>query len=154
MAAIPTRFYALCVVRHGDRFLLIRERKHEQKWYLPAGAVEPGESLADAARREAREESGVEVELLGLLRLEHAPDVDGAARVRAFFAARPMGDPAPKSTPDAHSLEARWFTLGEALKLELRGDEVPEILRAVEAGAPVHPLSVLAARFEPWTVAR
>lgn len=150
MPEIPTRFYALCVVRHQGRYLLVHERKHGQSWYLPAGQVEPGETIPDAARREAREESGVEVELLGVLRIEHAPEVDGAARLRVFFLARPAGDPSPKSHADAHSLEARWFTPGEALALPLRGDEVPELLRAVEAGAPVHPLGVLVSRFTPF----
>ena len=46
---IPTWFFALVVVRQGDRFLLVHEAKHGQDWYLPAGRVEPGESLTDAA---------------------------------------------------------------------------------------------------------
>ena len=41
-----TWFFALVVVRRGDRFLLVHERKHGQTWYLPAGRVEPGETLA------------------------------------------------------------------------------------------------------------
>jgi len=31
------------VVRDEDRFLVVQERKHEQRWYLPAGRVELGE---------------------------------------------------------------------------------------------------------------
>jgi ADP-ribose pyrophosphatase YjhB (NUDIX family) len=34
-------------------------------WVLPKGHIEPGESPADAALRETREESGVEGELVG-----------------------------------------------------------------------------------------
>jgi hypothetical protein len=49
---IPTWFFAVVVVRHGNRFLLVQERKHNQLWYLPAGRAEFGESLADAALRE------------------------------------------------------------------------------------------------------
>ncbi|MFL5322558.1 MAG: NUDIX hydrolase, partial [Myxococcaceae bacterium] len=48
---IPTWYFSLVVVRLGRRFLLVREAKHGQTWYLPGGRVDPGESLTDAARR-------------------------------------------------------------------------------------------------------
>src|SRR4051812_25175444 len=60
---IPTWFFALVVVRKGDRFLLVQEHEHGQLWYLPAGRVEPGEGLCAAALRETLEESGVPVVL-------------------------------------------------------------------------------------------
>jgi 8-oxo-dGTP pyrophosphatase MutT (NUDIX family) len=49
---VPTRYFAVVAVRQGERFLLVHERKHGQIWYLPAGGAEPGETLANAARRE------------------------------------------------------------------------------------------------------
>jgi len=54
----PTWFYVLVVVRQGDRFLLVHERRFNQPWYLPAGRVEPGETLTKAAVRETPEENG------------------------------------------------------------------------------------------------
>src|SRR5207244_8580287 len=86
---IPTWFFALVVVRKGDRFLLVHERKHGQLWYLPAGRVEPGETLADGALRETLEETGVRVRLEGILRVEHSPSPNGA-RCRVFFTASPV----------------------------------------------------------------
>src|SRR5204863_7457976 len=55
----------VCLVRDdAGRLLLVR---HVEGWWsLPGGAIDPGESPAEAARREAREEASVEVELLGL----------------------------------------------------------------------------------------
>ena len=49
---IPTWFFVLVVVRRGEQFLLVHERKHGQLWYLPAGRVEPGETFVEAAVRE------------------------------------------------------------------------------------------------------
>jgi phosphatase NudJ len=139
---IPTWFFALVVVRRGDEFLLVHERKHGQLWYLPAGRCEPGEELVEAALRETLEESGVPVEIEGLLRFEHTP-MYGGSRVRAIFVARPIDDTPPKNAPDEHSLEAAWVTLAQLERLPLRGGEVRRLLEAVAAGAPIYPLSVL-----------
>jgi len=140
--AIPTWFYAMVVVRQGDRFLALREASHGQGWYLPAGRCEAGERLTEAAVRECLEETGVPVVLDGVLRVEHGVHGWGA-KVRVFFTARPAANTPPKTTADEHSLEARWVTLDELARLPLRHPEVLEVFRAVAAGAPVAPLSVL-----------
>jgi 8-oxo-dGTP pyrophosphatase MutT (NUDIX family) len=140
--AIPTWFFALVVVHHDGRFLLVHERKHGQLWYLPAGRVEPGETLAAAACREALEETGVAIRLTGLLRVEHSP-MPGGARVRAIFLGEPAGDPRPKSAPDAESLGAAWVSMAELPDYPLRGQEVADALRYVASGGAVYPLRVL-----------
>jgi phosphatase NudJ len=140
--AIPTWFFALVVVRDGDRFLVVREAKHGQRWYLPAGRAEAGETLAQAARRETVEETGVPIVLEGVLKVQHTPTPQ-SARVRALFLARPADGTPPKITPDEHSLEARWVTLAELRALPLRGVEVLRIFEWVAGGAPVYPLAVI-----------
>jgi len=148
-APIATCFFALVVVRHGDRFLLVHECKHGQTWYLPAGRVEPGETLEAAALRETLEETGLEVALEGILRVEHNPGIE-MTRVRVFYLARPLGDTTPKQVPDEHSLAARWVTLAELPRLPLRGQEVLEIFTAVAAGVPVAPLDLIVQEGAPW----
>jgi ADP-ribose pyrophosphatase YjhB (NUDIX family) len=142
---IPTWFFALVVVRKGDRFLLVEEKDGE--WFLPAGRVEMGERITDAAIRETLEEAGVAVTLEGILRIEHSPRKDGA-RLRVFFVARPSDDRPPKSVPDSESRGARWFTLGEARGLRLRSTEVVEKLERLARGEPVAPISILASLAE------
>jgi phosphatase NudJ len=146
---IPTWFFALVVVRSGDRFLVVQERKHGQLWYLPAGRVEPGESLTDAARREAIEETGIPVELEGILEVQHTPHPNGYSRVRVIFLARPAEEIPPKSEADDESLGAAWVTLEELQRLPLRGDEVVRLFRGVADGSlTAAPLSLLACEGE------
>jgi phosphatase NudJ len=147
---IPTHAFALVVVRLGRRFLVVKERKHGQRWYLPAGRVEPGETLADAARRETLEESGVPIELEGLVRVEHSPGAS-ANRLRAIFVARPADDTPPKSAPDDETLEARFVTLEELAELDTRGEEVEALFRFVADGGPVYPLTALTWEGAPLT---
>ena len=147
--AIATWCFAMAVVRLGRRFLVVRERKHGQGWYLPAGRVEPGEGFVEAAVRETLEESGVPIAVEGVLRVEHTPSPDGA-RVRVFVVARPEDDTPPKTVADAHSLEARWVTLDELDALPLRGDEVRAVFRHVAGGGAVYPLGVLTVEGARW----
>jgi phosphatase NudJ len=140
---IPTWCFSLVVVRRGDRFLLVHERKHGQLWYLPAGRVERGETFAEAAARETLEEAGIAIALDGIVRLEHTP-IEGGARMRAIFVAHPTDDRPPKSEPDDESLGAAWVSLAELGRYPLRGDEVRELFEHVAHGVAIAPLTVLA----------
>ena len=85
-------------VERGAELLVFDHRDHpEAGTQVPAGGIEPGETLAAAAVREVREETGVvlvdEPELLGTH--EH-PDGLGRPARSAFFRV-----PAPPGLPDA-----------------------------------------------------
>lgn len=147
---IPTWFFALVVVRLGRRFLLVQEAKHELSWYLPGGRLKVGESLLDGARRETMEESGIAVELEGVLRMEHTASPAGHARCRVIFLARPRGDDAPKATPDDHSIGAGWFTLEQMKTMKLRGPEVISVCEHVLRGGAVYPLRLLGNEGGAW----
>ena len=57
------------VVFRGDEVLLIRRVKAPFKgyWSIPGGKLNHGEALRAAVRREVREETGVEIDILGLI---------------------------------------------------------------------------------------
>jgi 8-oxo-dGTP pyrophosphatase MutT (NUDIX family) len=149
---IPTWCFSVVVVRRGDQFLIVQERKHGQLWYLPAGRVERGETFEAAARRETLEEAGVPVRVVGVLRVEHSPSPAGA-RLRVVFLAEPVDDTPPKSVPDEESLGAAWVRVEELAGYPLRGREVRELFEYVAAGGTVFPASVLQPEGMPFQVA-
>jgi 8-oxo-dGTP diphosphatase len=63
----PVRVLA-AVIRDADRYLVCLRPAHKRHggcWEFPGGKLEPGETLLDAARRELKEELGVEVLAVG-----------------------------------------------------------------------------------------
>ena len=75
------------VVFRGDDVLLVRRGKPPKKdqWSLPGGAQHLGETVEDAARREVGEETGLDVDLLGLLDVVDFVDRDEAGDVRHHY---------------------------------------------------------------------
>jgi len=99
------------VVIHRDRALLVR-RGHEPlkgEWSIPGGTVELGEELAEAVRRELKEETGLSVEPLEVLAVFDRIQRVGR-RVRYHFVivdylCRLKGG---KLTPGSDVMDARW----------------------------------------------
>lgn len=95
-----------------------------REWHTLGGFVEPGESPADTAVREAREETGAEVKLTRLVDVfggpecEHTyPNGDRVAYVCAFYEGRIIsGDPAPA---DGELSKCAWFTPRELAAMKL-----------------------------------
>jgi 8-oxo-dGTP diphosphatase len=105
------------VVVRGDRALIVR-RAHEPRkgeWSLPGGLLELGESLADAARREVKEETGLEVVIGPVVETFDRVHRDAAGRIRYHFVIVDFvcwsddGDPVAGSDAEAIA----WVTAAE-----------------------------------------
>lgn len=99
------KLIAGCIPVWGDRVLLCRRAIEPRLgyWTLPAGFMELGETLAEAARREAREEANVMVEMDQLYAVFSLPHI---SQVYAFFRARMVEE---RFGAGPESLEARLF---------------------------------------------
>jgi ADP-ribose pyrophosphatase YjhB (NUDIX family) len=101
----------------AGRVLLVRHA--EGVWVAPGGAIEPGETPADAAVREAFEETGLELALARVAGVYGGPEFavryangDETSYVMIVFEARLAGGAAPR--PDgAETLEARFVSRAE-----------------------------------------
>jgi len=75
------------IVLDGESVLLVRRAAEPLKgqWSLPGGRLELGESIEQAIVREAREETGLEVEPLRLLGVYDLIDRDAAGAIRYHY---------------------------------------------------------------------
>ena len=113
-ATSPGLAVNVAVVDAARRVLLTR-REDFDVWCLPGGAVDDGESLAQAAIREVAEETGLDVRLTRLVGVYSRPKL-GGYHTLALFAAVPAGG---TLSPDPREVtEARW----------VRADELPDHL--------------------------
>lgn len=100
------------VRRNGEpRLLIVTAKQNPGHWVLPKGHIEAGESAEAAARREVREEAGVDANVrLPLGTLEYETDRE---HVRArFFLMEYIGE-----TIHEESRGVYWCPFNEALKL-------------------------------------
>jgi ADP-ribose pyrophosphatase YjhB (NUDIX family) len=98
------------------RYLALR-RAHPPcagAWDLPGGFVESGEAPADAIRREIREETGLEVQLLALIGAYTSVYGETARHtVDIGFHARVIEQQSPDMLLSEEKSEARWFALDQ-----------------------------------------
>jgi ADP-ribose pyrophosphatase YjhB (NUDIX family) len=102
-----------------DNRILLTLRPDWEVWCLPGGSVEAEESLAQAARRETREEVGLEVRLTRLVGLYSRNGWIHHGLHVAVFAAEITGGELVIQPEEV--LEARWFTAEEVPEAMLYG---------------------------------
>ena len=105
------------LIRDRDRYLLIKRAAEPDAglWTVPGGLVEVGERAAEAAVREAKEETGLDVEILEVIDVVDKIVMDENSRIMYHFViidylATPIGG-SLKAASDA--LDARWLEAEE-----------------------------------------
>ncbi|UGS37629.1 NUDIX hydrolase [Capillimicrobium parvum] len=116
----------------GGRYLTLRRARepYAGSWDLPGGFVEPGETPADAIRREVREETGLDVgpeRILGAFASQYGDD--GRWTVDIGFECAVTGG---RWRLDPESTDAAWHAVDELPRLAFAGERAG--LLALRAG--------------------
>lgn len=109
----PAWTHAGGVVYRGSgtpEILLVRARPEPHDWVLPKGHIEKGEAPHECARREIREEAGVDADPVTFLADDAFTTPDGKKVHSAFFLLAFV-----RSVSPDEDREVRWCTFAEAL---------------------------------------
>ena len=108
------------LVSDGNQVLIVRH-SYRKGWFLPGGTPELGESLAETARRECKEETGVSVSnltLLGIYSSLAGPESDHVAVFRGEVHGLGIEQASASRTPEVKSV--RWVA----------ADQLPDAMSA------------------------
>lgn len=103
-----TYIVACVIFNENDEVLMMQEAKKScaGKWYLPAGRIEAGEKIVEAAAREVYEETGLNIRVTTLLAVETA----SGSWVRFVLTGEVLnGELKTPARADKESLQAKWI---------------------------------------------
>ncbi len=135
-----------CIIEKDNKFLLIQEGKVEKgKWNQPAGWLDFKESVIEGAKREAKEETGLDIEITSFLgiysgfRILEGKPINA---VKFIFAAKPLSE--KLNYPKDEIMDARWFTFAEIkqMKDKLRSQQIIAEIEDYLAGR-IYPLEII-----------
>ena len=111
---------ASVVLVNEGKYLLIQEKRSDicGLWNIPGGRVDSGETLEQAAIRETKEETGLDVIINRPLIV--MMDNDDLHLLHSFQAETVGG---VLNFPDDEVLDAKWFTFTEIQRLNLRNNK-------------------------------
>ncbi|CDG90345.1 putative hydrolase (Nudix family) [Xenorhabdus bovienii str. puntauvense] len=140
-----------CIVHAKSKFLIVEEFINEiPLWNQPAGHLEAGETLLEAAERELWEETGIRAKPQALLKLHQWNAPDGTPFIRFLFLIEMEQivdtDPQDKDIHCCH-----WLNAEEILSSpQLRSPLVAESIRCYLENQ-AYPLSILDSYGSPFT---
>lgn len=105
------------IIEKDGKYLLVQEaqEKCRGKWNIPAGHLDPDETIFEGAKREIFEECGCKVELSGVLQIGNKVMLNDTF-VSVIFATKLVDDNIKFNKNEI--LDVKWFTYEEILSMK------------------------------------
>ena len=102
------------IIEKDGKILLVQEKKKScyGKWNIPAGHLEPNESIIQGAIREIKEETGCDVELTGIATVQNVLLKDDII-IGIIFATKLLNESITINPEEI--IDAKWFNIDDVL---------------------------------------
>ena len=128
---VPRPIVAGAVIKQDGKYLLVQEKQPKAYglWNFPAGKVDKGDTIEQTAIKEAKEEAGLDVELIRKIDIYQA---NATTPPKHAFEAKVVSGEI--KFPEDEILDAKWFTFEElkAMPEKLRGEWIVEATSVLE----------------------
>lgn len=106
-------------IRDNDKFLIVQEGvpKVYGLWNLPGGHLEEGEGLVEGALREAKEETGLDIKINGILSIQRNIKEESNI-LRLVFNAIPISEDIEFEKDEI--LDVRWISIKDAENMDTK----------------------------------
>ncbi|MEI6850608.1 MAG: NUDIX hydrolase [Candidatus Saccharibacteria bacterium] len=107
-----------CLIKNNGKYLLVQERQPDAYglWNLPAGHVDKDEKLEEAAIREAKEETGLDVNLIKEIAIYHET---AKQAIKHVYVTEIIGG--ELISPNDEIMDIKWLTSDQIKKLDETG---------------------------------
>lgn len=142
------KIYVSSIIEKENKFLLIREAKKQcyGKWNFPSGHVEENEYITDAAIREVKEETNLDIKLKGLISVYNNM-FEGTFSISFIFASEIENDSGFKFNED-EILEIKWFSFEDIKEMKKELRDADYIIDSIEKynNKDIKPLNTIIVR--------
>lgn len=120
-------------VKKDNKILMVQENKASKKgkWNMPAGKLEDTESVIDAAIRETKEETNIDIKIKGLIAIQETISEMGQLIILYFMGEYVSGE---IKYNEEEIADVKWMTLDEIKaidKKDIRGGETLDDILAL-----------------------
>ncbi len=118
------------VIEKDGKYLLVQEAKEScrGKWNLPAGHLDPNETILEATKREVKEETGCDVDLTSICQIGNRVS-ENDIFVSVIFTAELLNVEINFNTSEI--LDVKWFTYDEIISMRDEIRNQPLMLGAI-----------------------
>ena len=114
----------LCMSTDGQALLMVSQAGpgEDPTWAVPGGSIEPGETPQEAAVRETKEETGLDIHIVHRYTIIEGVKEYGSYRVH-YFEAKVVGDQAQVADPEGLIHQVAWVPANRLFELPLSHED-------------------------------
>jgi len=116
------------VVINDNKVLLIKRdsEPYKNSWALPGGFINTDEDAVSAAKREVKEETGLDVEILGLIGVYSDPKRDERHTISIAYLGFPLNSNSKLKPQKNETKEVKWFEIEDIPSLAFDHKQILE----------------------------